>query len=73
LQIGFPVLQASRLARFQGAVLHAIGDALLLAAFASVNLVDPWMSRIDYARPGACVLLRGGGTGQHQSPNRKDN
>ena len=53
LQTGFPVFQVSGLPWSQGAILHAIGDALLLALFPPVDLVHPRMSRIDHARSRA--------------------
>src|SRR5579872_6000708 len=72
LQIGLPVFQASGLPRGQGAVLYAISNTLLLAAFATVDLVHPWMPGINNAGAGAGVLLRSGGSHQDHSPNRKD-
>jgi len=41
LHLGFSFLQIGRLFRAQGAVLNAVGDAILLPGFAAVDLIHP--------------------------------
>ena len=57
LHVGFAVLQIAGLFRAQGAVLDAVGDAILLVRFATVYLIDAGMARIDYARSSARGVL----------------
>ena len=71
LQIGFAVLEICTLLRIQLAVFDAISDALLLASFATIDLIDARMARIDHARAGAGRVagcgLSSSGTSDHQS------
>ena len=71
---GFAVLQITGLFRAQGAVLDAVGDAILLVGFAAVYLIDAGMAGIDYTRSSArgCCGLGNRGTGEHQSADSQD-
>jgi len=62
------------LSRSQLAILHAIGDAVLLIGLALVDLIDPRMSGIDLIWSGArsVGLLRSGGTDEHQTTHCKN-
>jgi len=74
LYAGFALLQIAGLFRAQGAVVDAVGDAILLASFAAVYLIYPGMAGIDDARSGArggCGLGNGG-AGKHQAADCQD-
>jgi hypothetical protein len=64
LNPGFALFQARRFAGCQLAIFDPVGNSVLLAFFAAIDLVDPRMSRINHARAGAggwsCGLSRGG-------------
>src|ERR1700678_4339423 len=64
-------LHVRSLPRRHGAVLDAIGDAVLLILLAAVHFVDARMIRIDYPRSRAgCVAVLGlsrGGSDKHQT------
>jgi hypothetical protein len=75
LQAGFAVLQVAGFFRAQGAVLDAVGNAILLPGFATVYLIHPGMARIDNTRSsgrGRCCGLGNGGTGEHQPTDCQD-
>jgi hypothetical protein len=55
-QAGFPLLQAAGFLRAQGAVLDAIGDAILLPGFAAVYLIHARMAGIDNPGPAPAVV-----------------
>jgi hypothetical protein len=64
------------LSRRHGAVLDAIGDAVLLILLAAVHFVDARMTGIDYAWSRAgCVAVLGlssGGANQHETTHCQD-
>jgi hypothetical protein len=76
LGVLFAVFQVSSLSRRQGAVLLAVGDAVLLILLASIDFVDARMIRIDYSRSRAgrvAVLgLSSGGANQHETTHCQD-
>ncbi len=57
LNVLFLVLDVRSLARSHGAVLHAVGDAVLLILLARVDFVDARMSRV--VLPGASLSNSG--------------
>ena len=56
LNVLFAIFHARSLARCHGAVLDAIGDAVLLILLASVDFVDARMAGIDLTRPAPEVF-----------------
>ena len=66
LQIGLAVFQMSGFFRTQAAVVDAFGDALLLAGFAAVDLIDARMSGIFDAR----TRIGGGGLSSRASDHK---
>ncbi len=70
------VFQVRGLSGRQGAVLLAVGDAVLLILFAAIDFVDAGMIRIDYSRSRAgCVAVLGlssGGTNRYQTTHCQD-
>ena len=74
LQALFALFEIGGLSRRQLAVLHTVGDAVLLVGFATVDLVDTRMAGIDLvgASAGSVGLLCSGGTEEHQATHCKD-
>ncbi len=66
LDVLFAILQVRCLSRCQGAVLDAIGDAILLILLAAIDFIYAGMTRIDLtrSRPGRVLGLSSGGTSQ---------
>src|SRR4029077_6785645 len=74
LHAGLALLQIAGLFRAQGAIVDAVGDAILLASFAAVYLINPGVARIDNARSsarGGCGLGNGG-AGKYQAADCQD-
>jgi len=74
LHAGFALLQIAGFFRSQGAVLDAVGDAVLLVGFAAVYLIHAGMARIDDARSGtrSGCGLGDRGARKHQTSNCQD-
>ena len=57
LHAGFPFLQIAGFFRSQGAILDAVGDAVLLVGFATVYPIHARVARIDDARPAPEMVV----------------
>ena len=74
LQARFASLEVGGLTRGKLAVLHAVGDAILLAGFAAVDLIDARVAGINFVSAGAgsVVLLSCGGSDRNQTTYSQD-
>ena len=76
LDMLFFILHTRGLSRRHGAVLHAIGDAVLLILLAGIHFVDARMTWIDLSRARAgCVAVLGlssGGANKHETTHCQD-
>ena len=74
LQALLTFFQVCGLARGQLTALDPVGNPVLLAGFAAIDLVDPRMSGIDLvcARTGSVAVLRSRGSDEHQTTDCQD-